>query len=199
MHDDEIAVILTTAERQLCSLIASRATNGDLSGVDSARTAALQIRSIMNSNAAAGRGPFNRSTARNSKTLKAAPKSKSRRRIRDATSKYPEFYISNGVLYRIGWSKKKKETYSHRVPRAIVFDIVKVMSAQSSPGPCSTDQLITRVNANSSASIPSYQIYAVIGFLLANELIQQVGRDGYVFPNGLTAKFESVWKSLDQN
>jgi hypothetical protein len=46
-----------------------------------------------------------------------------------------------------------------------------------------------------SETVPSYQIYVVIGFLRARKCIVQVGREGYDIPIDVSESAAAVWKS----
>jgi hypothetical protein len=196
---DKVRSVLEEADKKLLRLIAEFASDNDLSGVDTARTVALQIRAILDASKL-GAKEMRKSHKGSGKDIatskRALPESVDTKR-----TTYPKFEVRNSTLYRIGWSKKKKETYSHKVPRATVFDVVDVMTAlvPTAPGPFTAEQIISRVNDYSSVSIPSYQAYTVIGFLRARSLIEQVGRDGYRIPEGLTSKVQELWKSLESN
>jgi hypothetical protein len=194
-HSERITAILSEADSKLLQLIAGWANAGDLRGVDAARTAALQVRAIIETLRGRGR----RLTA---KAANAATSSRDKLRKQGAVRKAaanPEFEVRNSTLYRIGWSKKKKDTYLHKVPRTTVFDIVDAMTslARTGPGPFTAEEIVARTNEDSSVSIPSYQGYVVIGFLRARALIEQVGRAGYQIPADLEAKVQTLWKSLD--
>lgn len=194
----KISSILGETDKQLLNLIAELANAGDLVGVERVRSAALQVRAISNS-ISENQKEMPEFSSRTDRPIQAG-KTSSNERSQKA-SPYPKYEVRNGTLYRIGWSKKKKCSYTHRVPRKTVFDILSAMTAltESGPGPVSAEQIIARVKNASSISVPSYQAYAAIGFLRSRGFIEQVGRDGYHVPHGLKKKVESVWNALDKN
>jgi len=188
-HNARIRSILDDADRELLKLIAECASAGDLDGVDAARGVAGRLRLL--------RGSSENGAVVSKQGLKdkMRPGSRSRRAVKE--TKLPRFEVRNATLYRIGWSKKKSEQYEHKVPHDIVSDVVSAMASlvQSGPGPFTADQIANRAEQVSGTSVPSYQIYVVIGWVRAHDLIEQVGRDGYQMPNNLLAAFDDLWKS----
>ncbi len=187
-----VLAVLAETDKALLELIAEWAKAGDLSGVETARHAALLVRNVIDE-----LSPSNKRSK--SQTVLNERKEGATKSDPIASplmpTEYPRFEIRNATLYRIGWSRKRKESYSHKVPRAIASGIISTMSTLSAggAGPFTAEQIIDRVNRDASVSIPSYQVYAVIGFLRANQLIEQVGRDGYQIPSGLNKFAQELW------
>ncbi|MCH7729028.1 MAG: hypothetical protein IH991_21480 [Planctomycetes bacterium] len=190
-HAAKINSILDDADQKLLELIAKCASAGDLQGVDAARGMAGRLRSL--------RGSFENGAAvsRQDFTGKKRGGSSSKRIRPGKETKFPRFELRNATLYRIGWSKKKNEHYEHKVPHDTVSEVVNAMVSlsQSGSGPFTVEQIARRTDQISSVSVPSYQIYVVIGWLRVHNLIEQIGRNGYQLPNNLAGEFDALWKS----
>jgi hypothetical protein len=186
-----IRAILSEADKKLLDIVAECAKAGDLAGVDTARMVAGRLRSVSES--------FIKGVAADDGCVQSrSPNESSRKRTRvGKLGKFPRFEVRNATLYRIGWSKKKNEQYEHKVPRNTVNEIITGMVSlvASGSGPFTAEQIIQRVNQRASVSVPNYQVYVVIGWLRAHELVEQLGRDGYQIPGELEASVESVWTS----
>lgn len=181
----EIKEILVKTERDLQQLIAKAAEAGDYRGVDIARLAAVKINDIERQTT--------ESTVALSddkeKTSKSAKGSTRKRKVTARKGKkgaYPKFEVKKNVLVRIGWSKKQKREYSHKVPLAVFNQTVKTMGSleKSSAGPFMAEEIIENIN-KAGTDIPSYQIYVAIGMLKKMGCIKQVGREGYQIPDNL--------------
>ncbi len=194
---EEVIAILTEADERLRQKIAEAAKAGDLSLVDVARSAAGHVRRTVElvksgSHSLSGKpesGSFE-------KTRRAdVPRRKGRKA---KSSPYPKYIVRNSTLCRIGWSKKRKGEYVHKVDRRIFDRTASVMASISNlgPGPFMSDQIIDEVNRNAKAAVPSYQVYVVLGFLKTQKDIQQVGRKGYRVPADLSHRAKASWKRL---
>ena len=188
--------ILVEADHRLRQAIADAATAGDLDGVDLARNAAGRLRQMINGIDTAEETLVNSSTSspkRQTPVDKAQIRKRSKRK-----SKYPQYLVRGNYLCRIGWSKKERKEYEHKVAKE-VFDVtLGVMDTLSHDhsGPITADQIIRKVNKLSSETIPNYQIYVVIGLLRDNHDITQVGRQGYDLPQKLREISVARWAKL---
>lgn len=137
----------------------------------------------------------------------APPTASDRRRYRprlagrgsrkSSKQKYPRFEVRNGAILRIGWSKKQKAEYEHRASRDTFDRTVAAMVriAKTGVGPFTADQIIEGAN-DSKVSVPSYQVYVVIGLLRDHACVEQVGRDGYMIPEDLSPRARNLWNQL---
>ncbi len=193
---DEINEILVKAERDLQQLIAKAAEVGDYRGVDTARSVAVKINEIQRQ--IIERGIVSTSF---SKKMEAGGKVKTGKRKSVARKGkkggYPKFEVKKDTLIRIGWSKKQKREYSHKLSRAIFDLTVNSMEslAKNSAGPFMAEEIIEKVN-KAGTDIPSYQIYVMIGMLKKMGCIKQVGREGYQISNVFKEKAENTWMAL---
>ena len=189
---EKIIEILTKTESDIQELIIEAAKVGDYRSVDMARSAAVNIKNlrtqIMN--------PASKAEIKSSKN-KTLSKRKALSR-KGTRSGYPTFKVKNDTLVRIGWSKKQRREYTHKAPRLVFDKTIKAMDilAQSGAGPFLAENIIEQANSNESQSIPSYQIYVVIGLLKQTNCIKQVGRDGYDIPIDLLEVAEKKWIEL---
>lgn len=183
--NDEIKEILVKTERNLQQLITKAAEAGDYRGVDTSRSAAVKINDIKRQITETGIV----STSIRIKTETKGKVSTKKRKVAARKGKkgaYPKFEVKKDVLVRIGWSKKQKREYSHKVPRKIFDSTVDAMEslAKNSAGPFMAEEIIENINKEGT-DIPSYQIYVVIGMLKKMGCIKQVGREGYQIPDNL--------------
>lgn len=189
---EKILGILTKTESDLRELIVEAAQAGDYRSVDTARAAAVNIHDLLTRIA----NPSSKLESKfASKASGRKKKSASRKGIK---SKYPKFDVRNGTLIRIGWSKKQRREYTHKVPRFAFNQTVKgmVALAQSGAGPFMAEQIIEQVNSMEAETIPSYRVYVVLGLLRQTNCIKQVGREGYDIPVELVEKAENGWAKL---
>jgi len=186
----QIAAILSETEKALQKIIAEAAGAGRYAVVDAARMAASGVRQIR---LGAGTALTGRSSDRSSR-----PRGHKRKRSgRSPKVGYPKFLVRNGVLVRLGWSKRKGTEYVHKVPRAAFDSIVEVCAglARSGPGPFPAEEVVRLANAQGHDPIPAYQVYVVIGLLRQEGSIEQVGREGYKFPPELAEHAQVAWKT----
>jgi len=117
---------------------------------------------------------------------------------RQGRGKYPKYEVKNDTLVRIGWSKKEKREYTHKVSQRVFYETVEVMGrlAQGGAGPFMAEKIIEQANNAKSETIPSYQVYVVLGLLRQTNCIKQVGREGYDIPPKLMEKAEGKWSEL---
>jgi hypothetical protein len=187
----EITNILSEAENQLRRAISDAAARGDYSGVDTARQIAVEIREIKERLGIGSPIPSSMSKKEQA-TAKNRGESKSRRTARE---NYPQFVVEGDTLTKIGWSKKQRKEYTHKVTRPIFEQTLQAMVALATgkAGPFMAEQIIEKLNKSGGDFAPSYQVYIVIAFLKKAHCIRQEGRDGYsVFPE-LVAKASKAW------
>lgn len=188
--------ILVDADCRLRQAIADAATAGDLDGVDLARNAAGRLRQMINGLDTTEETAVYSSTS-NPKGPIPVSKAQTRKRSKQK-SKYPRYQVRGDYLCRIGWSKKERKEYEHKVSKEVFDETVGAMDTLSHDhsGPIPADQIIGKVNKMSSEAIPNYQIYVVIGLLRDNQDITQVGRRGYDLPQKLREISAARWANL---
>ena len=205
----QLADVLHDAEKNIQKLIASAAHDGDYGAVEVARSVAMSLKKMRDglghnvfvsaeikgaaSGLPKGYSVASKADDASSATTRSTPKKKRNRRSKKQD--YPKFETNAKVLLRIGWSKKKREEYTHKVSREVFETVVTglVDLANSTSGPVMAETLIERLTAQSHETIPSYQIYVVLGFLRQGNVIKQIGREGYSLPEDLAQRVRSVW------
>lgn len=194
---EKIKSILINTEESVRKVIVKSAENGDYRGVDTARMIAVKIYELKMQLEESSASPIITKEAV-TKIRKAQRVKKKSKRRKGGKSGYPKFEVRNGTLIRIGWSKKQKGEYTHKVPK-VVFDVtVKAMArlAKSGAGPFMAEEIIDRVNELSADAVPSYQVYVVVGLLRKVGCIKQVGREGYGIPVDVAEKAQDVWGKI---
>ena len=188
---EKIEAVLTKAENELQEIIIEAAKAGDYRGVDAGRAAAVEIKNlkirILN--------PTSKSELKKEGGTRHKKNVTTKRHNR---RKYPKFEVKNGALVRIGWSKKDKREYTHKVSKQVFYQTVEEMGrlAQSGAGPFMAEKIIEQVNNSEAETIPSYQIYVVIGLLRKLNCIKQIGREGYDIPTDIDTKARIEWEAV---
>jgi len=189
---EKIEAVLTKAENELQEVIVEAAKAGDYRGVDAGRAAAVEICNLK----ARILKPSSKGELKSESNV-----SRTKKRVgtkRHVRGKYPKFEIKNDTLVRIGWSKKERREYTHKVTKRVFYEAVEVMGrlAKGGAGPFTAEQIIEHINSMESETIPSYQVYVVLGLLRQTNCIKQVGREGYDIPPELVEKAGCKWSEL---
>jgi len=193
----KILEILRKTEVDLREAIAESARAGDYRAVDLGRSVAVGVQELCE-----------RITGHGQKSAKSAgdetePGERKRHRKigkRNKPEGLPRIEIRNGSLFRIGWSRKHKQEYEHKVPRVSFDTIVNTMSAlaREGNGPFMAEAVLKKISATTEDTMPAYQVYVVLAALREWNLITQVGREGYNIPLDLLARAENHWKKISQ-
>lgn len=128
----------------------------------------------------------------------ATKRPKKTRRSSSKRTEYPRFARDGDRLVKIGWSKKNKSEYEHRVPRSAVDAFMgKLTSAVKSGQVFEVDSLLPVTDQNDE-EVPAYQIYVTLAWLRDIGVISKKGRDGYVIDDSEATKrgAEAQWQEL---
>lgn len=110
---------------------------------------------------------------------------------------YPRFDRKNGVLRKIGWSKKSKAEYEHRVPREAFQRTIEALEelSKSTAKIFTVDDIVPHIHGE---AVPIYQIYVVLALLRERDFLKRQGRDGYVVSNRseFKARSQVLWDEL---
>jgi hypothetical protein len=196
---DRIQSILGETETQLRNLIAEAAVSADYRGVDAGRQAAVGIRELRER---FGENPTKKVVVSESDPRTAeSPPRRARSAARATRKAYPRFTVEDDTLTKIGWSKKHKREYAHRVVLGTFDRTVSAMAtlANGKTGPFLAEDIIGKVNESDEDQVPSYQVYIVIAFLRASGCIRQHGRDGYDVHRELVASARGAWEKSRHN
>jgi len=190
--NEKLKMILSEGEKQIREVISEAAKQGDYGGVDTAKNVAVRIGEI----GSQLEGKLQNDSTKGTKTKETKVRKKDKTDSRRSRSTdYPRFKISKDDLTKIGWSKKQKREYSHKVPRTIFKRTLQTIDelTSSGTGPFTTEQIIDTLNASNNEFVPSYQVYIVIAFLRNMLCIKQLGRDGYEIPTDVADRAAEAW------
>lgn len=193
---DEILNHLSKAESGLREIIAQAAGAGDYRGVDIARNVAVQLSEIMQRLNKPPASVDFAAIEKLSKENQGGKRGDTKQGVRKKD--YPKFEVRNGSISRIGWSKKERCEYIHKVPVVVFERTVETMDSlsKSSAGPFTAEEIIKKANEMQAEPVPSYQVYVVLGLLRENDCIKQIGREGYVIPRDISEKAKMLLQSL---
>jgi len=125
-------------------------------------------------------------------------KASAKTRLKKAKSEYPKFVRDVDRLVKIGWSKKNRQEYEHRVPRGAVLAFLRHLSGNVEEAKVFDIEGLLPVQNGAGEDIPGYQIYVVIAWLREAGLIEKKGRDGYFVRNKsvISGDLNELWESL---
>jgi hypothetical protein len=188
----KVLEILKRAEEELREAMAEAARAGEYRDVDICRGVAVNIKELCER--ISGNG-FKLTKPTEEKEEHISRREQKKNARRGKPEGLPRIEIRKGSLYRIGWSRKQKEEYEHKVPRTSFDTIVNTMSALSREGngPFMAEAVIEKINATTEDSMPAYQVYVVLAALREWNLISQVGREGYNIPQDVAEKGQNMW------
>ncbi len=119
--------------------------------------------------------------------------------IRKKREAYPRFHRHEDSIVKIGWSKKARQEYEQKAPRAIIELVLeRLKKAGATRRPVRTDELFP-LTSGDGAEVPSYQAYLVLRFLTEQGIVEPHGRKGYTGKLGgdaPAALAETLWASL---
>lgn len=98
---------------------------------------------------------------------------------KSGASKYPIFERQGDRLIKVGWSKKERSAYEHRVQREIVFAAAAALiTSMTERGSIRMDAILP-LRDNHGSEVPSYQAYLVLAWLRELGVVLRKGNDGY--------------------
>lgn len=112
--------------------------------------------------------------------------------------KYPRFDRDDDRLVKVGWSKKSKKEYEHRVPKDVVISFVRHLGQNVGAGKVFDVEGLLPVQDASGDEIPAYQVYVTLAWLRDSGALEKKGRDGYVLRDGaiFSGSIDALWESL---
>lgn len=211
-YEARLTELIRTAEGGVQKVIAEAAGNGDYEAIETARRVAVELRALAQglqghqrsaeaTHAAipeSGSGTVTvNGTDRPKGAATSPPPGRTTRAPRGKAGEYPRFEVHNGTLHRIGWSKKRKREYVHKVPRAAFDTIVDLLGriAEEQDLPVPAEAVIDSLDTESREAIPTYQVYAVLMYLRQLDAIEHAGRDGYRIPADISQRKDTLWPS----
>ncbi len=126
------------------------------------------------------------------------PAKRVRRRIPQVKKGYPRFVRDDDKLVKVGWSKKNKAEYEHRVPRETILTFVRHLDENVEESTKFDIDSLFPVSDGSGGEVPGYQIYVIIAWLREVDVIEKLGRDGYVIRDKsvLRGKLDEQWNAI---
>lgn len=115
-----------------------------------------------------------------STTARALAKGKSIARNKPAKRDYPRFERDGDKLIKVGWSKKSREEYEHRAPRAAVLAFAEHVGANTVKGKTFVIEELLPVHDAAGEELPGYQVYLALAWLRQVGVVEKKGRDGYL-------------------
>jgi hypothetical protein len=134
-------------------------------------------------------------------TAASTPKrSKSTRKASTKRTGYPRFVREGDRLVKIGWSKKNKSEYEHRVPRSAVDAFLGKLTSAVKPGRVFEVESLLPVTDQAGEEVPAYQVYVTLAWLREIGVIAKKGRDGYVIEDAEATKSgaQDRWQELSE-
>lgn len=190
--DDKAIALLEAIERQLRELVGKVAASGEYEAVLRLTAIAQSVTAVV-VDARADGPPPDVAPAEPPEPAATLPRGRSK------GISYPRFVARNGELLKIGWSKKAKREYTHRVPRTVVDALTqKVKKVSPSKRQFATEDLLPLVESGTGNEVPEYQAYVALAFLREMGIVEKHGRQGYTVKakRDLDALLESAWASV---
>ncbi len=117
-----------------------------------------------------------------------------------SATNYPKFLKDESRLIKVGWSRKKKAEYMHRVPKEAIYIFAEHLEKNVGAQSLFEIENLFPILAASGEEIPGYQIYVIIAWLRTVGTIVKKGRDGYIIQKntGLRGEINELWTNLQQ-
>jgi hypothetical protein len=99
---------------------------------------------------------------------------------RRSSSQYPKFRRQAESLVKVAWSKKERKEYEQKAPKKVIDHVALDLARRGANSDIvAVDQIVPLIGAEDGREVPSYQVYVVLAWLRALELVEVVGRQGY--------------------
>jgi hypothetical protein len=191
----EIRQALERAEERLRDLIVEAAKAGDYDSIDLARTVAGRVREMAEELLPQPGDEKTRSTDARRPNAPGARAGTIRRKHKGLD--YPKFHVEDGVLHKVGWSKKESQEYVHKIPKEIYEQIIQTIgNARGGRKKLFTCQRLADELEALGFSVPIYQVYLTVALLRTKEIIEKKGREGYLAPRDVVAPAMRLWSEL---
>lgn len=160
--------LVRDCESRLRALISEAAAAGELEELKAVADLAMALRKLVPANPAPS--PQNGISATTSNPAPARQQGRSH--------VYPRFEVEADRLVKIGWSKRERAEYEHKVPKPIAQAAFSALLKAAGSVPFRMEDLFPFLLIEGKM-IPSYQSYLVLSWLRNMELIDKVGKDSY--------------------
>jgi hypothetical protein len=204
--------VLENAERRLRELVGSSASSGDYTAIMLITNWARSLGDLVGDARAAWQTKSEppslsppellmpATSAANSANADRHRLNRSSRRLKRSPLKgeYPKFFRRGDELVKVGWSKKERQEYQHKAPRAVVDILATSIAARFGNGKMFMVEDLLPLKDPNGNEIPNYQTYLALALLRASSLVEQHGRQGYSIEKGsqTAAEVISLWERL---
>jgi len=133
--------------------------------------------------------------------MRKAPKPHSQSTNSKSGAEYPIFSKKDEALVKTALSGDGISTYEHRVDKPVLETILeRIVTRLESKNPLLTAESLSDVACQDGCTVPSYQLYLVLGWLKHEGILRQHGRKGYSVPKADTfhKDTEKVWGKLTE-
>lgn len=109
---------------------------------------------------------------------------------------FPKFARDGDQLIKIGWSKRNKSEYEHKVLRTAALSVYLQLGERTDSGGFKMEELLP-IKMTDGSDVPSYQSYLVLAWLRHFQLVEKLGKNSYQWMiEGIDdASFQKVWES----
>jgi hypothetical protein len=113
---------------------------------------------------------------------------------------FPHFFRDSEQLIKIGYSKSEKRTYEHRSPNDVLHRLADLIVKSYPSGQLFTTYDVLKQFELETPTLPTYQLYLCLGFLVRSGLVRKNGRSGYTIDFKYQANFAAsvitAWEFL---
>lgn len=201
---------LSRCEAELQQLASDAMAKGEYDSARRGLELAEQVAGLYKSIEAAPAKPAAKKSSTTSPAPRKAKQSKAKKtpKLSSASIKpfsakaYPKFARDDDKLIKIGWSKRTREEYEHKTPRAAIDAFVKHLRKNTEEGRIFTvDDLTPVPDPLNDGELPSYQVYMGIAWLRSLDVISKHGRNGYSVEKSMISNkaLAESWDKLPSN
>jgi len=115
-------------------------------------------------------------------------------------SDYPKFLRRSEDLIKIGWSKKERKEYLHKMPHAALTSVARAIAQAGAGGKRFAADALEKAVDSHGETIPGYQTYLCLAFLRSQGFVRQEGRSNYSIQTGvdIESSTEAAWQKLTE-
>lgn len=182
--------VVRDCESRLRALISEAAASGELEQLKAVADLAMALRQLVPEVPA----PLSQQKAATNAPVSPPPKQRSK------SHTYPRFEVEADRLIKVGWSKRERSEYEHKVPKPVAQAAFSAFLRTVGSEPFRMEDLFPLLLVEGKM-IPSYQSYLVLSWLRNMELIEKVGKDSYrwAVKEVDEESFEEFWGSTAQS
>lgn len=114
--------------------------------------------------------------------------------------RFPKFFREGTALVKLGWSKKKGQTYEQRAQKECLLTLANALASHAgSDSRFSMVDILPLTTRDRNEEFPNYQAYLCLGWLRSERLVEKSGRDSYRVPRpaSLTSEALSRFEQLE--